>query len=453
MTNQFEATQRPRFLPYPEYRDTNVEWLSEIPAHWDIQRTKFAAMLRSGHTPSRQNPQYWVDCTIPWFGLSDVWQIRDGEVEYVRDTVEKISEIGLANSAARLLPKGTVILSRTASVGFSAILGVDMATTQDFVNWICGSSIRPEYLLYVFRAMEPEFRRLTMGSTHQTIYMHDVSAFVTPIPPIYEQDQIVSFIRRETTRIDVLVARKERLIQLLREKRMALITSAVTRGIDPSAAMKDSGVELLGEIPANWDAARLWRLCSTSSGATPSKENPAYWSGEIPWVSAKDMKRRVIESSVDRITQQALDETGIRLINPPVVLIVVRGMILAHSFPVAVTSVPTTINQDIKAMRPIDDLDVSYFAWALDGLAPAILSTVVGEAAHGTRAIRMDQWRNFVIPIPPHHEQAVVTAFLDRETKKIDVLVAKVREAIHRLNEFRTALISAAVTGKIDVRE
>src|SRR5207244_3099546 len=192
----------------------------------------------------------------PWFGLADVWQIRDGKMEYEDETTENISELGLANSAARLLPKSTVILSRTASVGFSAILGVDMATTQDFVNWICGPTLRPEYLLYVFRSMGHEFRRLTMGSTHQTIYMPDVGGFSTPVPPAPDQDSIVAFIRKETARINALVAKKERLIALLQEQRTALITRAVTKGLDPTVPMKDSGVEWLGEIPAHWEGLR-----------------------------------------------------------------------------------------------------------------------------------------------------------------------------------------------------
>ena len=218
--------------PTVPMEDSGVEWLGEIPAHWEVNRTKFAARLRSGHTPSRQHPEYWQDCTIPWFGLSDVWQIRDGQIEYVYETAEKISELGLANSAARLLPRGTVILSRTASVGFSAILGVDMATTQDFVNWVCGPTLQPEYLLYVFRSMQHEFRRLTMGSTHQTIYMPDVGDFSTPIPPVPEQDQIVAVIRKETARIDTLVAKVRDAIDRLKELRTALISAAVTGKID-----------------------------------------------------------------------------------------------------------------------------------------------------------------------------------------------------------------------------
>ena len=218
--------------PNVPMKNSGVEWLGEIPAHWEAKRTKFAADLHSGHTPSRQNPEYWGNCTIPWFGLADVWQIRGGRVEYVHETAEKISESGLAHSAARLLPRDTVILSRTASVGFSAILGVDMATTQDFVNWVCGTSLRPRYLLFVFRAMGQEFRRLTMGSTHQTIYMPDVGRFSTPIPPLPEQDEIVAFIVKESSFIDSLIGKVRKAINHLEYFRTALISAAVTGQID-----------------------------------------------------------------------------------------------------------------------------------------------------------------------------------------------------------------------------
>jgi type I restriction enzyme S subunit len=168
--------------------------------------------------------------------LADVWQIRDGTREIVTETAEKISELGLANSAARLLPRGTVMLSRTASVGFSAIMGVDMATTQDFVNWVCGPDLRPEYLLYVFRSMHHELRRLTMGSTHQTIYMPDVGRFSTPVPPLDEQDHIVQFVRENTSKIDALVTKVREAIKSLKELRTALISAAVTGKIDVRAA-------------------------------------------------------------------------------------------------------------------------------------------------------------------------------------------------------------------------
>ena len=125
-------------------------------------------------------------------------------------------------------------------------------------------------------------------------------------------------------------------------------------------------------------------------------------------------------------------------------------MILAHSFPVAVTAAPVTINQDMKALRLIDGVDAFYFAWALDGLARGIIATVVEEAAHGTRAIRMDQWRSLVVPLPPSPEQRAIVAFLDRETAKIDALAARKERLIEMLQEKRTALITRAVTRGLD---
>ncbi len=214
--------------PNLRLKNSGFEWIGEVPDHWAVSKLKYVARLETGHTPSRQHPEYWENCTIPWFSLADVWQIRDGRKEYLEDTAEKVSELGLANSAARLLPLGTVIVSRTASVGFSGIMPVPMATTQDFVNWICGPKLLPEYLLYVFRSMRNEFRRLTMGSTHQTIYMPDVRRFVTPVPPIEEQRLIVSGIREAVHKIDGLAAALGTQSERFLEYRHSLLTTVVT---------------------------------------------------------------------------------------------------------------------------------------------------------------------------------------------------------------------------------
>ena len=204
------------------------DWIGDCPTNWSTPYIRYVARLESGHTPSRQHPEYWVDCTIPWFTLGDVWQIRDGDREVVTETAELISELGLQNSAARVLPAGTVMLSRTASVGFSAIMGVAMATTQDFVNWVCGPKLLPEYLLYVFRAMNSEFDRLKFGSTHQTIYMPDVAKLSTPLPPIDEQREIVLAIRDKKVRLERLRREAVASAEALREYRASLVASAVT---------------------------------------------------------------------------------------------------------------------------------------------------------------------------------------------------------------------------------
>jgi type I restriction enzyme, S subunit len=293
---------------------------------------------------------------------------------------------------------------------------------------------------------------LSTGSTRSRINLTATAGRKIALPPINEQETINALLDRETEKIDVLVAKKERLIGLLQERRAALIARAATKGLDRDVPMRDSGVQWLGEIPAHWEAARMWRVSTAISGGTPARDEAGYWDGDIPWVSPKDMKRRYIGSSEDCVTYRAVSEAGLKLIAPPVILIVVRGMILAHTFPVAITTNAVTINQDMKALTFQRCFDLEFVAWLLDGIAKGLLAAVVEEAAHGTRAIRMDAWRSVVVPFPPRSEQRAIVAFLDRETAKIDALVAKIREAIGRLKELRIALISAAVTGKIDVR-
>jgi len=440
-----------QFNPYPAYKDSGVEWLGEIPAHWEVNRTKFAARLRSGHTPSRQHPEYWQDCTIPWFGLADVWQIREGQIEYVYETTEKISELGLANSAARLLPKGTVILSRTASVGFSAILGVDMATTQDFVNWVCRPTLQPEYLLYVFRSMEHEFRRLTMGSTHQTIYMPAVGGFSTPIPPVPEQDQIVAVVRKETARIDALVAKKGRLIELLQEQRTALITRAVTKGLDPNVPMKDSGVEWLGEIPARWEVRRLRHISPNLGVGVVVNPSNYVASVGLPFLYGSDISegqidaeqsRRISPHDSKRLPKSQLhagDLVMVRVGAPGVTAVVPPELEGANC-------------ASLLVIRRSPGVASSWLCYALNSRYVRSQIEVVQYGA-AQEQFNVRHAVNFVVAVPPLREQESVAAFLGHHTERIDTLAAKIREAIDHLQELRTALISAAVTGKIDVRE
>ncbi|WP_246723412.1 restriction endonuclease subunit S [Rhizobium etli] len=213
---------------------SGVDWIGDIPAHWSAPKFTYIARQETGHTPSRKEPSYWVpqECVIPWFSLADVWQIREHNRIYVSETAEKISQIGMENSAARLLPRHTVVLSRTASVGFPAILDVPMAVTQDFVGWICGPQVRPKFLYYVLRSMKPVFRSLMMGSTHQTIYMPDLRAFRLPLPPLNEQDAITAELDRSIGSFRVAAEKIVESVGKLREYRASVITSAVTGQIE-----------------------------------------------------------------------------------------------------------------------------------------------------------------------------------------------------------------------------
>ena len=214
--------------PDAPMKPTGIDWLGDIPDHWETGNIRRFAEMRTGHTPSRLHPEYWVNCTIPWYTLADVWQLRDGTTWYLNETAEKISEIGLANSAAELLPAGTVVFSRTASVGYSGIMPQEMATSQDFWNWVCGPRVIPEYLLLLFRSMTQKFEESTSGSTHMTIYKGIAAGLEICVAPVDEQKSIASFVFERADEIDYATKKIRNSIEQFSEYRSALIAAAVT---------------------------------------------------------------------------------------------------------------------------------------------------------------------------------------------------------------------------------
>ncbi|WP_133884120.1 restriction endonuclease subunit S [Glycomyces sp. NRRL B-16210] len=218
-------------------KESSLMWLQTIPSHWNEIRLGLVSRMGSGHTPSRTHPEWWQDCTIPWITTGEVKQLRNDRIEELHETRECISEVGLANSAAEIHPKGTVFLSRTASAGYSGIMGRDMATSQDFVTWTCEFPLLPAYLLWCLRAMRQDLLgRLAMGSTHKTIYVPDLQMLRIPFPSRSEQKQIVESIRSTNADIDSAVDAIQRQRELLAERRQALITAAVTGQFDVSSA-------------------------------------------------------------------------------------------------------------------------------------------------------------------------------------------------------------------------
>ena len=206
-----------------------LQWLPWRGASWREAKLTLVARLGSGHTPSRDHQEWWEDCNVPWITTGEVAQLRSDRVEFLYETREKISELGVANSSAEIHPKGTVVLCRTASAGYSGIMGTAMATSQDFATWTCGPLIRPRFLLLCLRAMRQDLLgRLAMGSTHKTIYMPDIEALRVPLPGVEEQDAIVDAVWLRLRAIDTVIDALDRQVELLTEHRQALITAAVT---------------------------------------------------------------------------------------------------------------------------------------------------------------------------------------------------------------------------------
>ncbi len=218
----------------PGERATGVPWADSIPKDWGEVKLTTVAGLGSGHTPARSRPELWEDCTIPWVTTGEVWQIRSDEKEVLTETREMISAAGVAASSAVVRPAGTVVLCRTAaSAGYSAIMGTEMATSQDFATWTCGPRLDPQFLLYCLRAMRRDLlERLAMGSTHRTIYMPEIKALIIPLPSVQRQLEIVGELGHELASLDQTRLELEHQIVLLQERRQAVITHAVTQGID-----------------------------------------------------------------------------------------------------------------------------------------------------------------------------------------------------------------------------
>lgn len=437
-------------------KSSGLGWAGEVPADWDVAKICLIARLESGHTPSRQHPEYWIpeECTTPWVSLADVWQLREGTQDYLGETSEKISAKGMANSSARVLPAGTVVLSRTASVGFAGIMPRPMATTQDFANWVPGERVSSEFLLYALRAMSEEFQRAMMGSTHQTIYMPDIRRLSIPVPGRAEQDRIVAFLQARLPKLHDVVNRKVRLHELLAEKRQALITRLVTKGLDASASMTNSGVDWIGCTPSHWSVVRMRQVARLESGHTPSRQHPEYWIPHectVPWVSLADVWKlrsgtvEYIDETSEKISPAGIANSSARIL-PPGTVILSRTASVGFS---AILTREMATTQDFVNWVCGPRVAPEFLLYVLRAMTPEF-SRLTQGSVH--RTIYMPDVARFVTVLPPLEEQLAIVSTLRVELARIDRLMSAVEGHTKSLAEYRQAVIKAAVTGKIDLQ-
>ena len=265
------------------------------------------------------------------------------------------------------------------------------------------------------------------------------------------------FLDHADRRIQRYIRAKQWLLTLLEEQKQVVIHQAVTGQIDvrtgqPYPACKPSGVEWLGDVPEHWEAKKLRQCGTVAGGVTPSMENRRFWDGAIPWITPKDMKREAICDSSMRVAEAAIHETSLRLIDPPAVLMVVRGMILARRVPIAWITGPVTINQDMKALMPVPGINAEFMARVLASAQDAFVP-LIDEAGHGTRRLPTERWRDLAIAIPPRDEQEAIIDSLKISTHTTVATIDRAYREIVLLREYRTRLIADVVTGKLDVRE
>jgi type I restriction enzyme S subunit len=277
-----------------------------------------------------------------------------------------------------------------------------------------------------------------------------LSGHLVTRPPLTEQIQIAAFLDSETSKIDALIAEQRRLVELLAEKRQAVISHAVTKGLNSNVPMKDSGIEWLGEVPEHWE---VWKLSHAfgviGSGTTPKSDNTAYYDGgETAWVNTGDLKDGELLNCEKRVTDLALAENSSLKIFPAGSLVI--AMYGATIGKLAILRFPSTVNQAccvfVEGTRV---QSIFLFYWFL-GLRQQLISLATGG---GQPNISQEILRGLRLACPSHAEQCVIATFLDTETEKFNTLTAEANLAIALLQERRSTLISAAVTGKIDVRE
>lgn len=437
------------FPRYPKYKDSGVEWLGEVPEHWTISSIKAFTDISGGGTPSREKPEFW-NGNIPWVSPKDM------KSERIIGAEESITELGVESSTTSIQPAGCLlmvirsgILQHTIPV---AINDVPVAINQDLKSFRFSSDrCDTKYFLRWVQGLNDCLRLQWMneGATVESFDMPRIATFRMPLPSIAEQTAIAAFLDRETAKIDGLVGEQRRLIALLKEKRQAVISHAVTKGLNPHAPMKPSGIEWLGDVPEHWDFASLNRIASRVVVGIAEAATHAYADEGIPILRSTNIRAGKIIGDIlfidpvfagDRGTKRiaAGDLVTVRTGNAGVTAVVPVDFDGCQCFTMLITS----LNEGHSA---------EFYCYWMNSVSAQCYFNLEGW---GTAQVNISVpiLKTLPVPIPPYADQLAVVNFLDDETARLDGLTAEAERGIDLLQERRTALISAAVTGKIDVR-
>lgn len=434
--------------PYLAYKASGVPWLRKVPAHWTVQRLRFRCKMNPSVREGLNDSD--VVSFLPMEAVGDDGSLNLEASRPVGDVVKGYTYFEDGDvTIAKITPcfengKGAVMRGLQGGIGFG---------TTELIVTRPDDSVLPDWLYFltqsdIFRKRGEAMMNGAGGQKRvPDLYVKD---FPVAWPPVEEQQDIATYLERETTRIDTLIDEKGRLTDSLREYRHATISEVVTQGLDAAVRKKPSGVPWLGNMPAHWTIEKLKFFVRFVGGGTPSKDNDDYWDGDIPWVSPKDMKRPRIDDTEDKITEEAVGSSACTMIASGAVLVVVRSGILQHTIPIAVNDVPVAVNQDMKALIPNERMQSSFLAYQIQGCQRELREDWVKQGAT-VESIEQQRMADSRFAIPPLDEQDAIASYLDRETGRIDKLIEHVQDEIKLLYELRAATITDAVTGKIQV--
>ncbi|MGG7446140.1 restriction endonuclease subunit S [Kosakonia oryzendophytica] len=411
-----------KYKAYPEYRDSGVEWLGLVPKSWTICRLKNLATIKNG---------------------------QDYKSVQSDDGYPVMGSGGQFTFASKFMyDKPSVLLGRKGTIDKPLYINEPFWTVDTMYYTELNEGFDAKYLHYL--ALTIQFSRYSTNTALPSMTQEHLSNYKFSVPKAEsERKKITEFLDLETAKIDDLIAKQQQLIELLKEKRQAVISHAVTKGLNPDVAMKDSGVEWLGEVPEHWRVSSLGYYSSLNTGATPDRSNSKYWNGEIAWIKTGEVNYNNISSSEEKITSEAVKNTSVRLSPPGTLLMAMYGQGITRGR-VAILDISATYNQACVAISPNETLLNVYLRLFFMAGYHAIRD---GGNETSQMNLNADIVRKFKILVPPVSEQREIVRYLDCNLPQIEILLERADSVIALLQERRTALISAAVTGKIDVRD
>ncbi len=438
------------FPAYPAYQDSGVEWLGAVPSHWAPTRLRFLVHLNPSKTEVGNLDADTEVSFVPMEAVGEQGQLTLDQTRPIGEVLTGYTYFREGDvSIAKITPcfengKGAIMRELSGGIGFG--------TTELIVARARPDETTPEFLDWLFRS--PAFRSRGEAAMYgaggqKRVPDNFVRDFMSPGAPLREQIGIAAFLDRETAKIDALIEEQRRLVALLKEKRQAVISHAVTKGLNPHASMKDSGIDWLGEVPVGWKVVRVKNIARMESGHTPDRKIAAYWEDcEIPWVSLHDTgylkDHDYISETAQMVNDLGIANSSARLL-PAGVVVFSRDATIGRC---AITTREMAVSQHFIAWVCSQKIIPEFLLFCLRSMAGELERLTAGATL---KTIGMPDVRTLTIPLPLISEQNEIVAHIRAETEALDALVGEVQQALSLLQERRAALISAAVTGKIDV--
>lgn len=439
-----------KYTKYANLKPSRVAWLANVPQHWTPKKiTWLFELIGSGTTPPSGDESYYGG-HIPW--------VNTGELEdcQILDTQKTVTQKALDTfSALSMYPSGTLLIALYgATIGKLGILGIEATTNQACCALARAHGIDTRFAFYWFMGSRKHIISLAYGGGQPNISQETIKHLRILLPPMEEQQTIVAFLDSKTAAIDALIREKERHIAKINEKRQALISHAVTRGINPTAPLRPSGVPWLGDIPQHWILTRLKFVASSiQTGPFGSQLHAEdYVDNGVPIINpaniengciVPNLKNTVDEEGYQRLERHAL-ETGDIIFGR-------RGEMgrCAVVMPHEAGWLCGTGCLRVRLLKEKFVPTYLYFQLSLQGVKEQLILDSVGSTMDN---LNTEILGNVVLALPPMSEQRDILIYLNREKARTDILTQAINAQIERLRQYRQALISEAVTGKIDVR-